>query len=273
MAFAVGACAPPDEADQGQEPDQTIQNVGDGNGWDGNGWDANGWDANGWDANGLDTNGLGVTDLNTTNFSNWFNRSGGAYRTNSEMLMRYVAKCAGLRNTSRSWTNPQTGVTYTWPGVLGVAPNFWGGAALSTAEERALFACLGAHFNRLGLVVQVSFRGFNIAYDANEYSYFGAKEAYFVGDRDHMVMLRPYPEFQRFQNGQSLRGCNFSDTNCRNNIYLITDGTCTRSGDSGGGVGLSTGTASCTFPDPKTGATRTLPAMLTYEHVSIAGSQ
>ncbi|HEX8436588.1 hypothetical protein [Archangium sp.] len=143
----------------------------------------NGLSLNGLSLNGLSLNGLSLNGLSTTDFSSWFT---GDPKTN-DRLMRYMIRCAVPAGQTRSFTHPSTGVVYTWPGALGLAPNWAGGAPATLAEQQVISSCLAAHANNYGLHVAISVlgrdsSGANIPYSSEELAAYGKKESCFFGN-------------------------------------------------------------------------------------------
>ncbi len=133
--------------------------------------------------NGMTLNGLSLNGLSTTDFTSWFN---GNPASNS-LLMRYMVRCAVPEGETRTFTNPSTGLTYSWPGALGLAPGWAGGAPASVEEQQVISACLAAHANNYGLNVSISVlgrdaKGTNIPYSSEELSLFGKRESCFFGN-------------------------------------------------------------------------------------------
>ncbi|RKH06590.1 hypothetical protein D7V97_22320 [Corallococcus sp. CA053C] len=127
------------------------------NGLSTNGLSTNGLSTNGLSTNGLSTNGLSTNGLSALSFTAWFN--GNASVAYSDMVMRYVVACALPAGQTRVWTNPLTGVSYSWPGVLGLATDWAQGNPATVAEQQRLSACLAAHVNKFGVAVPISIRG------------------------------------------------------------------------------------------------------------------
>jgi hypothetical protein len=148
-----------------------------------NGLSLNGLSLNGLSLNGLSLNGLSLNGLSTTDFASWFS---GAPASN-DRLMRYMVRCAVPAGETRSFTHPSTGVVYTWPGMLGLAPGWAGGAPATLAEQQTISACLAAHANNYGLNVSISVlgrdsNGANIPYSSEELATFAKKESCFFGN-------------------------------------------------------------------------------------------
>jgi hypothetical protein len=149
-----------------------------------NGLITNGLITNGLITNGLITNGLITNGMRTAGFSSWFNGNPTSY---SEMVMFYVVACALDNAQSVTWSNPDTGATYTWTGVLGLAPVWASGLPIPLTEQQLVSACLAAHVNKYGLHVEVSVSGSTsaglpIPTTAAELATFGAREACFFGN-------------------------------------------------------------------------------------------
>ncbi len=148
-----------------------------------NGMSLNGLSLNGLSLNGLSLNGLSLNGLSTADFSNWFTSN----PESNSLLMRYMVRCAVPEGESRTFRNPNTGVTYTWPGALGLAPGWAGGAPASVAEQQVISACLAAHANNYGLNVSISVlgrdaKGTNIPYSSEELTIFAKRESCFFGN-------------------------------------------------------------------------------------------
>ncbi|WP_225408707.1 hypothetical protein [Stigmatella hybrida] len=120
-----------------------------------NGLSVNGLSVNGLSVNGLSVNGLSVNGLSSTAFRDWFL----ADPTVRDTVMRYVVRCAVPAGQERAFTHPTTGVTYRWPGQLGLAPGWAGGTPATVAEQQVVSACLAAHTNKYGLAVSISVLG------------------------------------------------------------------------------------------------------------------
>ncbi|HEX8700037.1 MAG TPA: hypothetical protein VF815_14430 [Myxococcaceae bacterium] len=153
------------------------------NGLSANGISANGISANGLSANGISANGLALNGLSTQSFSAWFANDPAA----SDMLMRYVVRCAVPAGQSRSFTHPLTGEHYTWAGNLGLAPSWANGAPASLTEQKLVTACLLAHVNQSGQHLPISVLGRNalghiIPFTFQELMTFSVHEACFFGN-------------------------------------------------------------------------------------------
>ncbi|RKH65434.1 hypothetical protein [Corallococcus llansteffanensis] len=155
------------------------------NGLSTNGLSTNGLSTNGLSTNGLSTNGLSTNGLSASSFSRWFNANEStAY---SSMVMKYVVACALPAGQTRTWTNPTTGVGYSWPGMLGLAPAWANGSPATVAEQQVVSACLAAHVNKFGMSVSISVRGRDAAGAAipvasREDTLFTAQEGCFFGN-------------------------------------------------------------------------------------------
>jgi hypothetical protein len=153
------------------------------NGLSANGVSANGLSANGLSANGLSANGLSANGLSSASFSTWFTQD----PITADMVMRYLVRCAVPAGQSRSFTDPQSGVSYTWAGNLGLAPGWASGAAANLTEQKLITACLLAHVNQSGLNLPISVLGRDalgnvIPYSRQELMTYSIHEACFFGN-------------------------------------------------------------------------------------------
>jgi hypothetical protein len=148
-----------------------------------NGLSLNGLNLNGLNLNGLNLNGLNLNGLSTTSFHSWF-QVNAALRA---QVMKYLVECAVPVGMTRTYTSPSTGTTYTWNGVLGLAPGWSSGLAATTTELQVVSACMAAHANKYGLHVSVSLRGLDgagsvIATTSQEVTSHTLREACFFGN-------------------------------------------------------------------------------------------
>ncbi len=154
------------------------------NGFSANGFSANGFSANGFSANGFSANGFSANGLRTVlsggaviaegagnaAFNTWFDSTPTAAE-----WMKYFVRCAlpaGEQVTFR---------TYAWPGALGVAPN-WKYGNPTEADQQRVTACLMAHVNSAGQVVQISLQSDTLAYDSAAEGSFQILEGKFWGN-------------------------------------------------------------------------------------------
>jgi hypothetical protein len=149
----------------------------------GNGMSQNGMSQNGMSQNGMSQNGMSQNGFGTTAFRSWFNTNPQL----GDMVMKYLAICAAPAGTSYGWTNPSTGITYTWAGSMGLAPGFAAGAAPTTAEQQVLTACLAAHVNKYGVQVPIAIEGrtatgVQIPIGVGELTTYSVREACFFGN-------------------------------------------------------------------------------------------
>ena len=148
---------------------------------EGNGLNLNGLNLNGLNLNGLDLNGLNLNGLSTNAFRDWFQ----ADTTLRNEVMKYVVACAVPAGESRTYTN--SGITYTWQGVLGLAPGWASGNAATLVEEQVVSACMAAHANKFNIHVNISLLGLDGAGNAipttsQELTDYGVREACFFGN-------------------------------------------------------------------------------------------
>ena len=142
-----------------------------------------GLSTNGLSTNGLGLNGLSTNGLQTTTFKNWFE----ADRALHASVMKYIVMCALPQGQSRSYTSLTTGQTYTWNGLLGLAPNWSSGSLPTVDEQQVITACLAAHTNKFGLNIKVSVLGrsaqnVEIPYTSAELASYSEREACFFGN-------------------------------------------------------------------------------------------
>jgi len=148
-----------------------------------NGMSMNGLSLNGMSLNGLSLNGLSLNGLSTSAFQSWFHQDA----TTRAMTMSYLVKCAKAVTDSLTWTDPTTSTTYTWPGELGLAPGWSGGAAMTVAEQQVISACLAAHANKYGVHVPIAVEGrgatgVEIVKATNELASYPIREAAWFGN-------------------------------------------------------------------------------------------
>ncbi len=149
----------------------------------GNGLNLNGLNLNGLNLNGLSLNGLNLNGLSTPSFHGWFTQDAAQ----NDGVMKYMVGCALAAGESLSYTDPSSKITYTWPGVLGLAPGWTSGTAATTTELQVVSACMAAHANKFGLHVTISLLGLDgtgqpIPYTSQELADYDVKEACFFGN-------------------------------------------------------------------------------------------
>jgi hypothetical protein len=148
-----------------------------------NGLSLNGLSANGLSLNGLSANGLSANGLVNSAFTQWFTLD----RTLANMVMSYVVRCAVPEGQTRSYTDAETGTTYTWTGGLGLAQNWANGNPANSDEQQLVTACLLAHVNQAGRHVSISVLGWNawgnaIPFSSAELTEYPVREACFFGN-------------------------------------------------------------------------------------------
>jgi hypothetical protein len=196
-----------------------------------NGLSTNGLSTNGLSTNGLSTNGLSTNGLQSSTFSSWFSAD-PALRDN---LMKYLILCAVPNGEVRTHTSPDTGVTYTWYGKLGLAPRWASGEAATEVEEQVISACLAAHTNPYGEKVDFSIlgrdaEGVEIPYTWQELQVFNVREACFFGNLFREQGLYAGNDHTQLGASQStVRGCGLSSVdNGTNPVCTVINrvGTC-----------------------------------------------
>jgi hypothetical protein len=149
-----------------------------------NGLATNGLATNGLATNGLATNGLATNGLATNGaFASWLSEDPEVRAD----LMKYIIACAVPAGQVRTYTHTATGKSYSWPGQLGLTPNWAAGHRATEVEEQLVSACLAAHANPYGWHVNFSLLGKNaqgvaVPYTSQELSTYGVREACFFGN-------------------------------------------------------------------------------------------
>lgn len=136
-----------------------------------NGMSINGISLNGLSLNGLSLNGLSLNGLSAPEFRAWFN----AQPVLNDMVMAYVVRCAVPAGEVRGYTDPVSGRTYSWEGLLGLAPDWASGQSATVVEQQVVSACLAAHANKYGVHMGISVlgrtgRGQAVPYTSSELS-------------------------------------------------------------------------------------------------------
>ncbi|WNG52664.1 hypothetical protein F0U60_30530 [Archangium minus] len=183
FASACGSVESPSEAQKPAAQAQAQQHELDAFLSSPNGLAFNGLAFNGLAFNGLAFNGLAFNGLTSAEFSSWFQTDPEL----GDMVMKYLVQCAVPAGQTRSYTEPDTGLTHTWTGNLGLAPGWAKGAPASLEEQQLISACLAAHTNKYGLHVPLSVlgptaSGTHIPYSAEELASFPEKEGCFFGN-------------------------------------------------------------------------------------------
>ncbi len=114
------------------------------NGLSGNGLSGNGLSGNGLSGNGLLMNALKTGVLTTGTMMN---------TTDGRSTMSYIVKCA-LPSGHSITAKDSTGTSYTYPGLIGTAPEWETGTCNTTCQER-MSACLLAHVNTSGVHIPI----------------------------------------------------------------------------------------------------------------------
>lgn len=177
LTLAVG-CGPVEEEASHPPPEvgTSIQGLE-----DENGLTMNGLTMNGLAFNGLAFNGLAFNGLASGAFASWFQQS----PLMTSLFMKYLVRCAVPAGQWRTFSDGW--FTHSWPGSLGLAPNWAGGAPATQEEQQVVTACMAALVNKFGRSVGVSVLGANargepIPYTAKELSDYPLREACFFGN-------------------------------------------------------------------------------------------
>ena len=140
---------------------------------------------NGLPPNLLGLNGLSANGLATDKFDRWF----AADPVASNMIMKYLVRCSMEANQALVYTAP-SGATYSWPGRLGLAPEWSDGKRIPNREQQLVSACVAAHANKYGAHVPISILGRDedgdpLPVGADELSQFPISEGCFFGNLFH----------------------------------------------------------------------------------------
>lgn len=133
--------------------------------------------------NGLVPSAIHSNGLNQAAFTGFAIASAKGMEDTADhrLYTAYLAGCALTTNQCVSST--YLGTTYTYCGVVGLAPA-WTTRALTTSEAADVSACVLARANETGLNVTVSIRGEStaLACTSSELSSYNVEEAAFYGD-------------------------------------------------------------------------------------------
>jgi hypothetical protein len=123
-----------------------------GNGLSGNGLSGNGLSGNGLSGNGLSGNGLSLNGLS----GNGLSSTSGLMTTDSgRTTVAYIVKCA-LASGDSLVKEDQYGVSYTFTGSIGLAPQWKDGSCdVASGCIESISACLMAHVNTAGVHIPI----------------------------------------------------------------------------------------------------------------------
>ncbi len=239
LCLATGAvsCAQPDEpggtavgvaaiTDNGLTANGLTANGLTANGLTANGLTANGLTANGLTANGLTANGLTANGLTANGLT-----ANGLADPLTQKFLQYLVSCA--LGPQQSLTLTAGGATYTFPGQLGLAPQ-WGfdRGSCDGSCQRWVSACILARVDEAGIDREISVRGPNIMLlpTPSEISSYTQKEATYFGN----LFIPGQPRFLCLAPGQKQdeRVCGDSLANCPMTVV----GSCTQDCIVKGGV-------------------------------------
>jgi hypothetical protein len=161
------------------------------NGFAANGFAANGFAANGFAANGFAANGFAANGLAANGFAaNGFAANGLPVSEHaasflgdavSRNLFHYIVSCALPEGTELKLS--AEGVTYSFPGAIGLAPE-WLSESCGSSCQRWVSACVLARVNHLGQTRQISIRGEHkaLAVESHEVQAYTLREAAYYGN-------------------------------------------------------------------------------------------
>lgn len=145
-------------------------------------------------------------------------------------LLTYIAKCALV--SADILVAEHDGVTYEFPGLLGVAPE-WEHEPLSLSLQRWVSACLLAHVNAFGVSVPISLRAHDkLSADADEIAEFPVYEATFFGnvfdgEQDMYACTGDRPDIAAAQSpSRALRVCSDPSGDGTSECTFTTLGRC-----------------------------------------------
>ncbi len=186
------------------------------NGLSANGLSANGLSANGLSANGLSANGLSANGLSANGLTASGLLGGGSTALTDPMMqqvLKYIVSCA--LGPEQSLTFTAAGKAYSFPGQLGLAPQ-WGGdhGVCDGSCQRWVSACLLARVDAAGIDREISIRGPNLAllptwselagYTQREATYFGN---IFIPGQPRYLCLPPGQSGDQRVCGDSMSDC------------------------------------------------------------------
>ena len=116
-----------------------------------NGLSLNGLSLNGLSLNGLSLNGLSLNGLSTVDGLS--STTGLMTTPGGRDIVKYMVKCA-LPASDSLTKQDQNGVSYTFPGAIGVAPALKNGPCDVACQER-VSACMLAHVNNSGMNIDI----------------------------------------------------------------------------------------------------------------------
>jgi hypothetical protein len=212
LATGAFACA-----GTGEEPGApvgvaaVVENGLSANGLSANGLSANGLSANGLSANGLSANGLSANGLTASGLLG--NGSTALDDPLTRELLKYVVSCA--LNDQQSLKFTAGGATYTFPGDMGLAPQ-WGfpHGSCDGSCQRWVSACVLSRVDAAGVHREISIRGLHpalrpswtelVQYTKREATYFGNL---FIAGEPRFVCLSPGQTQDERACGPSLADC------------------------------------------------------------------
>jgi hypothetical protein len=203
---------------------------------------------------GMSVNNVAVSPgVRDAEFDAWFN----ADPAGSDIAWKYVFRCAAPPTSTIRYVST-AGVTYTWPGLLGLAPR-WAAASTVIAndatfvnEQERVSGCLMGLTNSRATSVAIASRGMGEAYTATEDTDFPNNEGSFFGN-----LFLPTPVQYSCFEGNRMNVCSATNTNL-NSCNPASGRTCAANAPSCGFVsggacsaicaaGPGRSWASCTF--------------------------
>ncbi len=183
------------------------------NGLTSNGLTSNGLTSNGLTSNGLTSNGLTSNGLTSNGLTSNGLTSNGLADPSTQKFLKYLVSCA--LGPQQSLTLTAGGTTYTFPGQLGLAPQ-WGSehGSCDGSCQRWVSACILARVDAAGIDREISVRGLNpvLLPTPSEISSYTQKEATYFGNlfipgQPRFLCLAPGQKQDRRVCGDSLDDC------------------------------------------------------------------
>jgi hypothetical protein len=109
---------------------------------------------NGLPPNLLGLKGLHANGLKEKQFQKWFAKDSQS----ANILMKYMVRCSLPLGETLTYTAPD-GAAWSWPGNLGLAPEWASGKSIPESEQQLVSACIAAHANKYGAHVPISVLG------------------------------------------------------------------------------------------------------------------
>jgi len=175
FVLLVAASCGPGQVNHTPGEASRSRSIVDDNGISLNGLMTNGLMTNGLTVNGVQMNGVQMNGVQMNGFS-----INGLSLDESLLVMKYLVKCALA--DGQTMTINVDGTDYSWPGRLGLAPEWANGPLTSEASQDWVSGCLLALANADGQSVSISLRADALPYDLDEVAGYSVAEATYFGN-------------------------------------------------------------------------------------------